>query len=103
MILGQSIKTLLTQFHSLLEVAPTPGEYFLRLTTLSLQSGGTLLIDADWFGNEYCLIIYRDYPTGEIVFFRYADGEYKNLFFQDISFLIKMGYPLKGVVSDWKS
>ena len=64
--------------------------------------GGTILIDADWFGNEYCLIIYRDYPTGEIIFFRYAQGEYKNIFLTDISFLLRNGYPLKGVVSDWK-
>lgn len=61
-----------------------------------------MLIDADWFGNSNCLIIYRDYPTGEIIFFRYAQGEYKYIFMQDIAFLLHKGYPLKGVVSDWK-
>jgi hypothetical protein len=102
MILKQSIKTLLTQFHLFLKVAPTPEEYFLRLKTLSIQFSGTLLIDADWFGRDDCLIIYRDYPTGEIIFFRYAQGEYKNIFSTDLVFLIKHGYPLKGIVSDWK-
>ncbi len=102
MILGQTIKTLLVQFHLFLKDAPNPEEYFLHLETLSIQFGGTILIDADWFGNEYCLIIYRDYPTGEIIFYRYAEGEYKNIIFADVYFLIKHGYPLKGVVSDWK-
>lgn len=61
-----------------------------------------MLIDADWFGHEYCLIIYRDYPTGEIIFFRYAQGEYKNIISADIAYLVRSGYPLRGVVSDWK-
>lgn len=61
-----------------------------------------MLIDADWFGHEYCLIIYRDFPTGEIIFFRYAKGEYKNIISTDIAFLVRNGYPLRGVVSDWK-
>ena len=61
-----------------------------------------MLIDADWFGQEYCLIIYRDYPSGEVVFFRYTEGEHKNIFLTDIAFLLRNGYPLRGVVSDWK-
>jgi hypothetical protein len=64
--------------------------------------GGTILIDADWFGNKYCLIVYRDHPSNEVIFFRYAEGEYKNIFLSDLSFIVKNGYPLKGVVSDWK-
>lgn len=102
MILKQSIKTLLSQFHLFLKNAPTPEEYFLKLDDVRIPFGGTLLIDADWFGRDYCLIVYRDYPTGEIVFFRYAEGEYKNIFLGDIAFLVRNGYPLKGVVSDWK-
>jgi len=61
-----------------------------------------MLVDADWFGNENCIIVYRDYPSGEIIFFRYTQGEYKNIFLQDIAFLVNNGYPLRGVVSDWK-
>lgn len=71
--------------------------------TNKVEFGGTILVDADWFGTDYCLIVYRDYPTGEIIFFRYTEGEYKNLILYDLTFLIKNGYPLKGVVSDWKS
>lgn len=100
--LHRSKRTLITHFHKFLEIAPTPEEYFLHLKTLSISFGGTLLIDADWFGRDNCLIIYRDYPTGEIIFFRYAEGEYKNIVFNDLAFLIINGYPLKGVVSDWK-
>jgi hypothetical protein len=102
MILGQTTKTLLSRFHLFLNDAPTPEDYFLRLKSLSLHFGGTLLIDADWFSHEYCFIIYRDYPSGEIVYFRYAEGEYKNIIMTDIDFLIKNGYPLRGIVSDWK-
>lgn len=100
--LFRSIKTLLTHFHNFLAYAPTPEEYFKQLIGTDIHFGGTMLIDADWFGNENCLIVYRDYPTGEIIFFRYAQGEHKYIFMQDIAFLIQNGYPLKGIVSDWK-
>jgi len=93
---------LVTHFHTFLQEAPTSEEYFLKLKTAGIPLGGTLLIDADWFGQDHCLILYRDYPTGEIVFFRYAQGEYKYIISADIAFLIRNGYPLKGVVSDWK-
>lgn len=100
--LFRSKKTLLTHFHTFLLKAPTPEEYFKRLRDAGIPFGKTLLIDADWFGNENCLIIYRDFPSGEIIFFRYAQGEYKYIFMQDIAYLIQQGYPLKGIVSDWK-
>lgn len=77
--LHRSKRTLVTHFHTFLQRAPTPEEYFLKLSICHLLFGGTLLIDADWFGQDHCLIIYRDYPTGEIIFYRYAEGEYKNL------------------------
>lgn len=102
-IYKKSLRTLFTHFHTFLANSPTPEVYFHNLINCGAAFGGTILIDADWFGNEYCLIIYRDYPSGEIVFFRYAEGEYKNIFLSDIAFLVINGYPLKGVVSDWKS
>ena len=69
-IYKKSLRTLFTHFHIFLAHPPTPEEYFLKLINSGAAFGGTMLIDADWFGQEYCLIIYRDYPTGEIIFFR---------------------------------
>lgn len=64
--------------------------------------GGVLLIDADYFGTKNCLIVYRDYPSGTNVFYRWAQGEFKNEILADLCFLVKNDYPLKGAVSDWK-
>lgn len=101
-IYKKSLRTLFTHFHSFLNSPPVPENYFPELINSGTTFGGTILIDADWFGNEYCLIIYRDYPSGEIIFYRYSEGEYKNIISADISFLVRNGYPLRGVVSDWK-
>ena len=64
--------------------------------------GGVLLIDADYFGRNNCLIVYRDYPSGINVFYRWARGELKNEILADLCFLVKNAYPLRGAVSDWK-
>ncbi|MBI2611870.1 hypothetical protein HYW54_03955 [Candidatus Gottesmanbacteria bacterium] len=96
------MRTLFTHFHAFLSEAPLPEEYFQHICSAGITFGGTLLVDADWFGSEYCFLIYKDIPTGEVVFFRYALGEYKDIIKADIAFLIQNGYPLKGIVSDWK-
>jgi hypothetical protein len=62
---------------------------------------GFLGIDGDWFGQDRCLIIYKDSKEG-IVFFRFSDGEIKEEVEQDIKTLIRGGYPLKGLVCDGK-
>lgn len=69
---------------------------------LMANLGGVLLIDADYFGRYNCLIVYRNYPFGINVFYRWAQGEFKNEILADLCFLVNNGYPLRGVVSDWK-
>jgi hypothetical protein len=61
-----------------------------------------LFIDGDYFGKQNCLILYRDYPSKKTVFWRWSQGEYLWEIYTDLGFLIKNGYPLKGVVSDGK-
>jgi len=89
-----------------LNQAPDAQKYFFKLKDKLLRQqetlGGYLLLDADWFGRERCLILYKDYPSGKIVLWRLADGEYKDLIYQDLAFLVSQGYPIKGVTSDWK-
>lgn len=64
---------------------------------------GILVIDGDYFGRGNCLILYKDYYTKKIVFFRWSSGELLWEIYQDLGFLIKHGYPLKGVISDGKA
>lgn len=101
-LIDKSRQQLSFYFQDFLKIPPSPEEFFKTLVKRGVKFNETLLIDADWFKNESCLIVYRDYPEEKTIFYRYSLGEYKEIIFNDISFLVKNGYPLKGVVSDWK-
>lgn len=99
-----SRKTLSASFNRFLLKPPSPRGYFLNLQTKlkaqNLTGGGYLLLDADWFGRERCLILYKDHPTGKLLLWRFADGEYYREILQDLLFLAEHGYPFRGAVSD---
>ncbi len=95
-----SIQTLSTRYSKYLSNTPLASDYFLHLVTLKRSFSGYLLIDGTWFSNR-CLVVYKD-SLGTIVYWRFADGEYKMQIKQDVEFLVKNGYPLKGIVCDGK-
>ncbi|MEA2056331.1 MAG: hypothetical protein U9O78_01270 [Patescibacteria group bacterium] len=100
-----STVTLSTRFQKFLAQLPTALEYLKRLSQnnkIKNQCSGFLLIDGDWFGRKRVLIVYKDSQAG-ILFWRFADGEYKAQVKQDIEYLKDKGYPLKGTVSDGKN
>jgi len=104
-LLDLSILVLLGYFHDFLSLSPPANEYFKKLKNnkrLFGGLGGALLIDADYFGRDNCLIVYRDYPSGINVFYRWSGGEFKNEILVDLCFLVKNDYPLRGAISDWK-
>lgn len=72
-----------------------------KVTSLS-DLGGVILIDGDYFKRTNCLIFYRDHPGKRIVFWRWSSGEYLWEIASDLIFLLKQGYPLKGIISDGK-
>lgn len=103
--MDRSISVLLDCFREFLSLSPAPKDYFKRLKDdkkLFRNLNGVLSIDADYFGRSNCLVVYRDYPSGVNVFYRWAQGEFKNEILADLCFLVENGYPLKGAVSDWK-
>lgn len=66
----------------------------------SLTLGGYLLLDADWFGRDRCLLLYKDHPTGKLLLWRFADSESYGEILLDLLFLAEHGYPFNGAVSD---
>ncbi len=91
-------------FNSFLKVAKTVKEYscFLKrqinLPTLS----GVLLIDADYFGKDRCVIYYKDYYSRIVLYYRISERELFTEIRDDVETLVNNGYQLKGVVSDGK-
>lgn len=65
--------------------------------------GGNLILDGDWFGRNRVSIVYKDYPSKRILYWRHEFGEYKQAVFDDIKFLVDNNYPLHGVTSDWRN
>lgn len=91
-------------FNSFLKVAKTAKEYFcflIRQINLSALSG-VLLIDADYFGRERCVIYYKDYYSRIVLYYRISGRELFTEIRDDVETLINNGYQLKGVVSDGK-
>lgn len=100
-----STVTLSTRFQKFLTQPLTALEYLERLVEddgLRAQFSGFLLIDGDWFGRKRVLIVYKDSQAG-ILFWRFANGEYKAQVKQDIEYLKSNGYPLRGTISDGKN
>lgn len=100
------MRTLTEKFAAFLDSPPSPQEYFLELKEKMAQGGvsfgGYLLLDGDWFGRKRCLLLYKDVGTGKLLYWRFADGEYYLVVFQDLIFLSDHGYPFNGVTSDWR-
>lgn len=97
-----NLVTLDQKFQHFLSHYPRPGDHFFLART-KLNFSGILLVDADWFGQDYCLIVYRDQGNKMPIFWRYSTGEYKEELLLDICFLVDNGYPLRGIVSDSKT
>ena len=101
-----SLRVLTEEYGVFLANHPSPQEYFLqlkdKLIEMNQRFGGWLMVDADWFGRERCLLLYKDHPSGRVLLWRLADREYKILIYQDLAFLVSQGYPLRGITSDWK-
>jgi hypothetical protein len=99
-----SIRTLTKKFSGFLANPPLPQEYFLKLKDKlkeqDISLGGYLLLDADWFGRERCLLLYKDHPSGKLLLWRFADGEDYLEILQDLIFLASHGYSFHGAVSD---
>lgn len=81
---------------------PDPKKYFVKLTQKNCVGlTGYLLIDGDWFNRQRVKLVYKD-SSGQVLFWRFSNGEYKHEVIDDISFLLDSGYPLKGLVCDGK-
>jgi len=58
-----------------------------------------LKADATYFGRWGCLIVYRE--RNNIIYWRFAFKEYMDEYVRDLRHLIRIGYTIEGVTSDW--
>jgi transposase-like protein len=89
---GYSISTLQRQFYKQLDQAP--------ILEISRKMKVNLLIDATYFSNKVCLVIYRDNQVGYTQFYRLTDGEWFEEIAEDLSNIISLGIEIESITCD---
>lgn len=89
---GYSIRTLKRLFARYLDRAPTL-KFFPRERL-------NLLIDATYFSNDICLVIYRDNQVKFTQLYRLTDGEYYHEIKEDLEVMLSLGITIESITCD---
>jgi transposase-like protein len=89
---GYSISTLQRYFYKQLSKPP--------LWKFNSTNKVNLLIDATYFSNKICLVLYRDNSIGFTQLYRLTDGEWFEEIAEDLSNLIELGIEIESITCD---
>lgn len=89
---GYSISTLQRYFYKQLAKPP--------LWTIKPSQSVHLLIDATYFSNKVCLVVYRDDLVGYTQLYRLTDGEWFEEISEDLSNLLSLGLQIESITCD---
>jgi hypothetical protein len=89
---GLSVRTLETYFHKCLGQAPEWRVYPSEKVNL--------LIDGTYFGNNLCLVLYRDNTIKFTQLYRLTDGEWYEEIKEDLENLLELGVQIESITCD---
>lgn len=89
---GYSISTLQRFFYKQLAMPP--------LWEISTSNKVNLLIDATYFSNKICLVVYRNDKIGFTQLYRLTDGEWFEEIAEDLANLLQLGIGIESITCD---